>query len=84
MLEFNQGGEYTRADVKELAGLPRSAKGGPWDTGIVKHDGQFLIFANVGTAGRTGHDYDNRWEGDAFRWYHKTGSRLTRNPPIEA
>ena len=77
MLEFNQGVAYTRADVKELAGLPRSAKGGPWDTGIVEHDGEFLIFANVGTAGRTGHDYDNGWEDGDFRWYHKTGSRLS-------
>ncbi|MYD87520.1 MAG: DUF3427 domain-containing protein [Acidobacteria bacterium] len=77
MLEFDQGGEYTRADVKELVGLSRSAKGGPWDTGIVEHDGEFLIFANVGTAGRTGHDYDNRWEGNGFRWSHKASSRLS-------
>ena len=76
MLTYRVGGNYSRADVKELAGVGRAAKGGPWDTGIVEHDGEFLIFANVGASGRTGHDYDNRWEGDSFRWYHKRGSNI--------
>ena len=76
MLSFQPGGKYHRADIKELAGLRRDAKGGPWDTGIVEHDGEFLIFANVGIAGRTGDDYDNRWEGGLFHWYHKRRSRV--------
>ena len=75
-MKFQPGRKYSRADVKELAGLSRNAKGGPWDTGIVEHEGEFLIFANVGTEGRTGHDYDNQWEGELFRWYHKDGSHL--------
>ena len=74
MLDLIPGGKYYRADVKEMAGLERNAKGGPWDTGVVEHDGEFLIFSNVGTEGRTGHDYDNRWEGGHLRWYHKRGS----------
>ncbi len=74
MLEFRTGSEYSRADVRELAGVGRNAKGGPWDTGIVEHNGEFLIFANVGTEGRTGHDYDNRWEGELLRWYHQMRS----------
>ena len=74
MLNFNLDRKYHRADIKELAGLPRNGKGGPWDTGVVEHNGEFLIFANVGTEGRTGHDYDNRWEGAFLRWYHKRGS----------
>lgn len=76
MLNFKVGNRYSRADVKELAGVGRAAKGGPWDTGIVEHDGEFLIFANVGTEGRTGHDYDNRWEGEVFHWNHKGGSTI--------
>ena len=74
MLSFDIGSKYSRADVKEMAGLSRDAKGGNWDTGVVEHDGEFLIFANVGTEGRTGHDYDNTWEGEFFRWYHKERS----------
>ena len=76
MLNLRIGSKYTRADVKELAGFGRKAKGGPWDTGIVEHDDQFLIFANIGTEGRTGHDYNNRWEGELLRWYHKRGSQI--------
>ena len=75
-LSFEPGRRYSRADVKELAGVPRDAKGGPWDTGIVEHNGEFVIFANVGTEGRTGHDYDNRWLGGFLRWHHRGGSNL--------
>jgi len=76
MLTFDRGRTYSRPDVKERAGLPRAAKGGNWDTGVVEHGGEFVVFANVGTQGRTGHDYGNRWEGDLLRWYHKSGSHL--------
>ena len=41
-----------------------------------EHDGEFFIFANLNTAGRTGHDYSNRWEGSQLRWYHKNRSHL--------
>ncbi len=76
MLTFEPGRKYSRPDVKAQAGLPRDAKGGNWDTGVVEHDGEFLIFTNVGTEGRTGHNYGNRWEGNCLRWYHKGGSHL--------
>jgi 5-methylcytosine-specific restriction protein A len=74
MLRFEPEEEYSRADVMKQAG--RTAEGGHWYTGIVKHDGEFVIFANVGTEGRTGHDYDNRWEVDTLRWFHQTNSHL--------
>lgn len=75
-MTFERTSKYSRADVKERAGLSRDAKGGNWDTGIVEHHGDFLIFANVGTEGRTGHNYGNQWEGSCLRWYHKNGSHL--------
>jgi 5-methylcytosine-specific restriction protein A len=76
MLTFERGQKYSRPDVKARAGLAREAKGGNWDTGIVEHDGEFIVFTNVGTEGRTGHNYGNHWEGDRLRWYHKGGSLL--------
>ena len=76
MLTFERGSKYTRPDIKEIAGIPRDTKGGPWHTGIVEHDGEFLIFANVGTQGRTGHDYHNRWDGSVLCWYHQNGSDI--------
>ena len=76
MLTFQKGARYTRPDVKERAGLSRSAKGGNWDTGIVECDKEFVIFTNIGTEGRTGHHYGNRWEGSRLRWYHKGNNIL--------
>ena len=76
MLTFETGAKYKRADVKDRAGLPRDARGGNWDTGVVEHHNEFVIFTNVGTRGRTGHDYGNRWENGCLRWYHKGGSHL--------
>jgi 5-methylcytosine-specific restriction enzyme A len=76
MLKFERGRMYTRPDVKERAGLPRDAKGGNWDTGVVEHGTEFVIFTNVGTEGRTGHNYGNRREGNYLLWYHKGGSHL--------
>lgn len=76
MLTFERGAKYTRPDVKERAGLHRDAKGGPWDTGVVEHENEFIIFTNVGTEGRTGHNYGNRWEGSRLLWFHKGGSHL--------
>ena len=77
MLEFEVGRIYSRDDVKGLAGLGRGARGGPWDTGVVKHRDEFVIFTNVGTEGRTCHDYPNRWLGELLLWCHKTGSTLS-------
>ena len=76
LLPFEPGQKYSRADVRELLGLERDGKGGILDTGIARFQDQFLIFANVGIPGKTGHDYPNRWEGDRFRWYHKNNSQL--------
>jgi 5-methylcytosine-specific restriction enzyme A len=76
MLTFERGAKYRRPDVKERAGLPRDAKGGNWDTGVVEYENEFIIFTNIGTQGRTGHNYGNRWEGSCLRWYHKGGSHL--------
>ena len=73
---FVRGRTYTRAAITDLVVPSSDAKGGKWDTGILEHDGEFFIFANLNTAGRTGHDYSNRWEGSQLRWYHKNRSHL--------
>ena len=72
MLIFEFGKSYSRSDVRDIMGVGRDSNGGIWDTRIVEHNGEFMIFANVGTEGRTGHDYDNRLEGGfSLRWYHR-------------
>lgn len=74
--EFVVGNRYTREQVAEIIGLPALRRvGGTWMTGYDEWDGATFIFANVGVAGRTGHDYPNRWEGKRLIWYGKTKSR---------
>ena len=77
MLEFEVGRVYSRADVKQRAGLEQGVHGGKWDTGIVRHGNEFVLFANIGTEGKTGHDYPNRWVGELLLWCHRTDSKLS-------
>lgn len=67
---FRVDKEYTREEIKRLLGLPVT-RGGDWDTGHHREGDDTYIFANVGSPGRTGHDYANRWEGDLFHWQTK-------------
>lgn len=76
---FKTGNRYSRRDVYSLIGIPLDTKGGNWDTGYNRHGNDWFIFCNVGTAGRTGHNYNNRFIGDDLLWYRKTGS--TANHP---
>jgi hypothetical protein len=72
---FIVGKLYTREAVAEQIDLPaRLRKGGSWATGYMAWADQTFIFCNVGAAGRTGHDYPNRWSGKTLIWSGKTGS----------
>lgn len=65
---------YTRDDVMRVVGLSHVSKGGNWFTGYTSYDGVHFIFCNIGVAGRTGHDYQNYFDGDDLIWSGKTGS----------
>ena len=73
---FRVGGLYSRDEVAELIGLPAKQRKGAWTTGYSRFAGEFFVFANVGTSGRTGHDYPNRWEGRHFVWFGKSGTEV--------
>lgn len=76
MHPFVVGQKYTREDVFRLIGLERPPSGGNWFTGYNEYKGKFFLFCNIGVAGRTGHDYRNKFVGDELLWYAKTGTRL--------
>ena len=76
MARFVPGEKYSRPQIQQMVVRSAAAKGGKWDTGVLKHDGEFFIFATVGVAASTDHDYDNRWEGKHLRWYHQKRSHL--------
>lgn len=74
--DFIVGEQYRRRDVFRLIGISEDKKGGDWDTGYHKHMNDWFIFSNVGSPGRTGHDYSNEFIDGELLWYGKTGSRL--------
>lgn len=78
---FDRQRLYTRQDIADAIGL--ASTGGNWDTGYARYGGEFFIFANVGSKGRTGHNYANRWDGKRLLWSAKNGARLGQ-PEITA
>lgn len=80
---FIVGQPYTRAQIAEAIGLPTEKhRGGNWATGYDKWNGEYFVFCNIGIAGRSGHDYANRWDGKTLFWLAKNGTRLGQ-PVIE-
>lgn len=68
------GRQYTKEDLYTIFNIPIESRKGSWNTGYVKHKGNVFLFVNIGVAGRTGHDYSNRWDEGNLIWYGKTGS----------
>ena len=80
MENFNVNKKYKRAKVLDVIGLPEGTKGGVYSNGYFKYGDSYYIFANVGVAGRTGHDYGNEFIGkDKFLWFAKNGTNLNQN-----
>jgi 5-methylcytosine-specific restriction enzyme A len=78
---FKVGKTYTRSQVFDQLNLQPHPTGGNWFTGYHTHDNTHFIFCGIGTAGRTGHDYNNRWVGvGVLEWYGKTSA--TANQPL--
>lgn len=71
---FVVGKRYTRPEVRAAVGLSPDERGGPWYTGYVQHGLADFIFCNVGLPGRTGHDYNNFFDGEDLIWRGKTAS----------
>jgi 5-methylcytosine-specific restriction enzyme A len=74
---FEIGQRYARKDVLKVIGL-QDPMGGNWYTDYASHGKDFFIFCNVGTTGRTGHDYQNEWQGPDLVWYAKTGTHVAQ------
>jgi len=79
---FLVGHEYKRQDVFDIIGI-QDPGGGNWYTGYNEHNDDWFIFCNIGTPGRTGHDYDNHFLGEELVWYGKTKSHLEQ-PSIQS
>ncbi|SFH37209.1 5-methylcytosine-specific restriction enzyme A [Desulfotomaculum arcticum] len=82
MYSFIIDKEYTKKDIYKIIGISTNTHGGNWDTGYNLYNNDFFIFANIDTPGRTGHSYKNKFEGNLFRWYAKSKTKLS-NPQIQ-
>jgi len=77
---FKRGSEYSRNDIHFLYfGKPVPKKGtGNWTTGYVQPKGSndLIIFMNIGVPGKTGHDFDNKFDSETntIIWYGKPNS----------
>jgi hypothetical protein len=76
MDSFQVGHKYSRRAIEDLLDVPKDKRGGDWNTGYTEYEEAFYLFCNVGTPGRTGHDYGDAWQGAALMWSGKTGAHL--------
>ncbi len=73
---FEVGKAFTKIDIYRIFEVPEQRQKGNWNTGYTKYAGRWFIFSNVGTAGRTGHDYGDHFRGDRLVWFGKTDSHV--------
>lgn len=73
---YTVGSTYSRNAIYEILGIPDTERGGDWLNGYHRHGKDYYIFCNVGVPGRTGHDYDNRWDGEKLIWHGKLRSHF--------
>jgi len=79
---FDVSRSYTRRDIFKILKI-EDPGGGSWYTGYTAHRGDWFIFCGVGTPGRTGHDYQNRFVGNDLIWFGKTNTTV-RQPAIRS
>ena len=77
---FVPNSQYSKWDIYDVLNVPKNQQRGAWDTGYREYEGNIYIFSNIGIPGRTGHDYNNYWDGDLFKWEAKTKSNI--NQPL--
>ncbi len=85
-MEFKKGSEYTRDQIHNLyfqKPLPKKGTGN-WKTGYVRIKEELIVFMNIDVPGRTGHDFDNRYNPSekTIVWYGKPDSH-SQQPMIQ-
>ncbi|PTL37410.1 DUF3427 domain-containing protein [Alkalicoccus saliphilus] len=73
---FEVGRKYSRKDVYRIFDVPEEKQGGNWNTGYTTFNEDVFVFVNINSAGRTGHDYDNKFIGDDLQWFGKRNHSL--------
>lgn len=83
LLMFQVNSLYSRKDIYKILNVPEKQQAGAWHNGYHTYNGgDTFIFSNIGIPGRTGHDYNNYWDGDLFHW-EATGTSHVGQPRIK-
>ncbi len=64
------GRQYARADLYKVLEVPLEQRRGNWETGYNQYEGEYFVFVNVETPGRTGHNYNDTWKQDGTLFWH--------------
>ncbi|WP_288882967.1 DUF3427 domain-containing protein [Pedobacter panaciterrae] len=75
---FTLNAQYTKKDLYRILKVPTEKQRGNWNTGYNRYNDNFYLFCNIDVPGRTGHDYNNRWEGNNLVWYGKGRSTTSQ------
>lgn len=70
---------YSKKDIYAILNVPKEKQGGAWNTGYTRYNKDYYIFANIGVAGRTGHDYPNEIINNNLNWYGKNKSHINQD-----
>ncbi|WNF07567.1 DUF3427 domain-containing protein [Brevibacillus borstelensis] len=82
-IPFIVGHTYSRNDIYQILNVPNEKRKGNWNTGYNKYNGDWYIFCGLNTAGRTGHEYENKFIGDDLIWFGNNQSKLSQ-PSIQS
>ncbi len=77
------GEQYSRKDIYKIFNVPEGKQGGNWNTWYTSFNNDVFVFVNISSAGRTGHDYDNKFIGDDLQWFGKNSHSL-QNASIQS
>lgn len=77
--KFVVGNQYSRADIYRVLEVPLSQRRGNWETGYNQFEGEYYVFVNVKTPGRTGHEYNDAWMSNgSLLWHGKVNSHINQ------
>jgi len=71
---YIQNQQYTREAIQQLLGQT-PVKGGDWYTGHHREGDEHYIFCGIDIPGRTGHNYNNHFDGDELIWHPNNSAK---------
>lgn len=77
------GNQYSRADIYKALDVPAAQRRGNWETGYNQFNGEYFVFVNVETPGRTGHNYNDAWQADGSLFWHGKLNSHVNQPGIK-